>query len=259
MPSKKSSKRFAIPADRIRQLIPNLGGCLATDQIVVESKPVGVMYREPPDNEVDSGWRFLSGEETEAELDDASASGIYEVNTIANHDQEIIRFLSYPEGTRVERHEGKLMVVEGPDDPPDIVLLPAVDAGPFRVGRNFQLTLASSMLRRVEAEDLILWKPGLTAYFALYGADAEQPPEERIDSYLRDASPERFDERRAARTGLLTASYRLDESSDEGTQSGLYAAATTTTGYLQCVFYFDDEATGEEAEQLWQSLTPFTA
>jgi hypothetical protein len=250
----KSSKRFAIPADRIRQLIPSLGGCLATDQIVVESKPVGVMYREPPDNDVDSGWRFLSGEESEAELDDPSASGIYEVNTIANHDREIIRFLSYPEGTRVERHDGKLVVVEGPDDPPDVVLLPAVDAGPFRVGRDFQLTLATLFLRRVQGEDLILWKPGLTAYFALYGADDKQPPEERLNSYLRDASPDRFDERRDARAGLFTASYRLDETSDEGTQSGLYAAATTTTAYLQCAFYFDDDATGEEAEQIWRSL-----
>ena len=256
MGRKKSSKRFAIPADRIRQLVPSLGGCFATDHIVVESRPVGVMYREPPDHEADSGWRFLSGEESDAEFDDPGQTAIYEVNTIANYDPDIIRFLSYPEGTRVERRDGKLVVVDGPKEPPDMVLLPAAEAGPFRIGRDFQLQLATPLLRRVEGGDLILWKPGLTAYFALYGADAKQQPDERLIRYLRDASSERFDERRDARAGLLTASYRLDEPSDEGTQSALYAAAATSTAYLECVFYFDDDATGQEAQAMWQSLAP---
>ena len=48
-------KTFKISRDQIRRLIPNMGGCYASDRITVDGAPVGYMYREPPDHDADSG------------------------------------------------------------------------------------------------------------------------------------------------------------------------------------------------------------
>jgi hypothetical protein len=63
------------------------------------------MYRDLPDNDVDSGWRFFSGEETQQYVDDPANSGIYNVNTIANYDPAIIPHLEAPVFSAFERSQ----------------------------------------------------------------------------------------------------------------------------------------------------------
>jgi hypothetical protein len=98
----KSQKKFALRAD----LAPNRGGCIATDMITVEGHKVGYMYREEPDNDIDSGWRFMSGRESPAYMDDAANLAVYDVNTVANYDPDIIPFLDSPVGSTFERADG---------------------------------------------------------------------------------------------------------------------------------------------------------
>ena len=102
----RSEKRFKIPAAQIKRLIPPLGGCLATDHIVVEGRKVGYMYREKGTYEGDSGWRFFSGKESEAYTDDSKHTGIYDVNTIANYDSAIIPYLEADVGSAFGRVDG---------------------------------------------------------------------------------------------------------------------------------------------------------
>ena len=64
------------------------------------------MYREAPDRDVDSGWRFTSGFEDDAYMDNPDNHGIYDVNTIANYDPDIIPFLDAPTGSAFEREGG---------------------------------------------------------------------------------------------------------------------------------------------------------
>jgi hypothetical protein len=97
-------KHFALAASDIKQLAPGRGSCFATDRITVDRRPVGFMYREPPDNDIDSGWRFFSGEETQEYADDPANSAIYDVNTIANYDPDIIEHLDAPAFSAFERH-----------------------------------------------------------------------------------------------------------------------------------------------------------
>lgn len=68
-------KRFAKMAGDIRPLACGLGGCLATDMITVDGMPVRFMYRERPDNDLDSGWRFFAGGETDEYIDNPANSG----------------------------------------------------------------------------------------------------------------------------------------------------------------------------------------
>ncbi len=97
------AKHFKLSADEIKPLATGYGGCIATDMITVEGYPVRYMYREEPDNDVDSGWRFVSGFESEEYMDDPDNHGIYDVNTIANYDPGIIPFLDAAEGSAFER------------------------------------------------------------------------------------------------------------------------------------------------------------
>lgn len=100
-------KTFKLKAEEIQPLAQGHGGCIASDMITVRGKPVGFMYREiAPDNEMDSGWRFMSGLEDQDYMDDADNHGVYDVNTIANYDPTIIPFLDAPPGSVFERIPG---------------------------------------------------------------------------------------------------------------------------------------------------------
>jgi hypothetical protein len=114
-------KKFGILASEIKQLAPGRGGCFATDMITVHGQRVGFMYRMAPDpkstfSDVDSGWSFLSGTESQHYLDEPRNFGFYDVNTIANYDPEIIPHLDAPLGSAFARESdsGRFMPVAPP-------------------------------------------------------------------------------------------------------------------------------------------------
>lgn len=96
-------KKFHIAGDAIKPIATGFGACFATDRITVDGEQVGYMYREEPDHPSDSGWRFTAGTESDAYMDDAGNHGVYDVNTIANYDPEIIAYLDAPVGSHFVR------------------------------------------------------------------------------------------------------------------------------------------------------------
>jgi len=106
-------KPFAIPAADIRPLLRDWEGpraCLATDQVTVLDLGVGYCYREEPEDTQfpDSGWRFFSGQESQEYIDDLDHTAIYDLNTIANYDPEIMTILDAPYGSAFGRgRDGK--------------------------------------------------------------------------------------------------------------------------------------------------------
>jgi hypothetical protein len=100
------TKKFKIDGQNIKQLIKPIGGCMATDKITVDGELVDFMYRDSPDFENDSGWRFLSGTESQDYADNADNWSIYDLNTIANYHSAIISHLDLPTGTELERIKG---------------------------------------------------------------------------------------------------------------------------------------------------------
>jgi hypothetical protein len=99
------TKAFKLAKEQIKPLAQGHGSCFATDMITVEGDPVRFMYREEPDNEIDSGWRFMSGFESDEYLDNPDNLAVYDVNTIANYDPSIIPLLSSPIGSAFEKVE----------------------------------------------------------------------------------------------------------------------------------------------------------
>ena|SRR5208283_4917820 len=114
-----TAKKFRLRAEEIKPLVQGCGGCFATDMITVQGRKVGFMYREEPDFKGDSGWRFLAGVESHEYLDNHANLAIYDVNTIANYDPEIMPLLAAPTGSAFERHakSGRFVETRVPDDP----------------------------------------------------------------------------------------------------------------------------------------------
>jgi hypothetical protein len=107
-------KKLKIPADQIQRLIPMMGGCYASNRIVVDGHKVVHMYRELPDRAYLSGWTFMAGDESEEYLNNADNWGIYEVNVICNYDPAIIPYLNEVYGTALARVEGTDEFEEAP-------------------------------------------------------------------------------------------------------------------------------------------------
>jgi len=103
--STSPEKDFHLKTHDIVDRATGRGACFATDMITVDGRQVAFMYREEPDESIDSGWRFMAGYESQEYMDDPANSGIYDVNTIANYDPDIIPFLDAPIGAAFERDE----------------------------------------------------------------------------------------------------------------------------------------------------------
>ena len=99
-------KEYALKAEDIKELAPDYGAAFVTDRITVDGLPVRFMYREAPDYNSDSGWRFMSGTEDDAYMENAANHSLMDVNTIANFDPSIVPFLDAPVGSVFEKVPG---------------------------------------------------------------------------------------------------------------------------------------------------------
>ena len=76
---------------------------MITRYILDEVHPVGFMYREEPEEELDSGWRFLSGFEDDAYMDLEDNSVIVDVDLVLVLDPLVKKYLHLPFGSELER------------------------------------------------------------------------------------------------------------------------------------------------------------
>ena len=80
-----------------------MGYALAPKQLVRNRLKVRFMYREKPDTQQDSGWRFFSGFETDEYVNNPDNIGLYDIKTITEIDPDIVPFLNSPVGSAFER------------------------------------------------------------------------------------------------------------------------------------------------------------
>jgi hypothetical protein len=98
-----TKKQYCFTEERLKPLALNRGKCYASDMITVERFKVGFLYRQEPDFEDDSGWRFLTGFESDQYIGQKENFGLFDVNMIANCDPEIIEYLDEPVGSTFGR------------------------------------------------------------------------------------------------------------------------------------------------------------
>ena len=76
---------------------------LVSAAVFEEGKSTTWMYREPVTRDEDSGWRLFTGDETEAELADASRVRICNVAWLIDFDPSLLPAIRGPVGSAFER------------------------------------------------------------------------------------------------------------------------------------------------------------
>jgi hypothetical protein len=245
-------------------LAEGFGECIATDMVTVEGLPAGFIYREEPDHEQDSGWRFTAGLESPEFMDDPDNHSVFDVNTIANHDPDIIPLLDAPPGSAFQRQEpsGEFVQVEGEPwepgtkpqkkwPPPGVPLV----EGTHALNAAWSIHLPGEFARRVEDDSLVLWRPGLTIWLAIWNNDRGESQAERLAAIKKSAAKARHSEQERVTTHESRYSYRLRDENEAGPIESLNAFIITNDEHLQIAVYFDDPATEAAAVQLVESIT----
>ena len=204
------AKQFRLDASEIRNVLPvQLAGCFATDAIMVDGMKVGYMYREPPDHDADSGWRFMSGSESQEYMDDADNLGLYAVNTVANYDPEIVPYVYSAVGSAFERDSrtGKLA-------PVGRSRASGFAQGSFHLPGQWEISLPVGFCVRAEDDALVIWRDGLTLRASVFrkwfmGAG------KLLKGLRNEMSPEAQNENIARESGLIRHSYEVMETDPE--------------------------------------------
>jgi hypothetical protein len=260
-------KKVPRSVDQVKSLAEGRGACIASDMITVEGRKVGYMYRQETDTDGDSGWRFLSGRESRAYMDDAGNFAFYDVNMIANYDPDIVPFLDAPAGSAFERQgrAGRFAQVEGePWEPGTKPAAPAkkwpppgfpLVEGDHVLTETWVIRLPEPFARRLEEGSLVLWRPGLTVWLTAWNNDNGESQAERLARIKKAASKKRFAEHELKADNVSRYSYRLRDENEDGEVESLYAFVINDDGHLQMSIYFDDPADEARARQLADSVT----
>jgi len=88
--------------------------CYVTNRVLYERQRVGYLYREPPDRDNDSGWRFTGGDETQEYMDDASNFSYVSLGAVLNVDDSFVDLLGAPEEAHFARdpHTDRFVAVD---------------------------------------------------------------------------------------------------------------------------------------------------
>lgn len=79
--------------------------CFVTHNILYEGRPVGYLYREEPDYDDDSGWRFTAGDETDEYMEDSDNSSYVSLGAVLREDDSCVALLDREVGVAFERDD----------------------------------------------------------------------------------------------------------------------------------------------------------
>lgn len=249
-----ANKKFRLSAEDIVPGIAPEDGCLATDRIVVDGRPVGYMYRDG------WGWVFTARDETPEYLAVPDRLNMATLNVVANYDRSIVPYLQAPPGTAFVRHgDGFVEDPEGaprePDEPTPPALNPQfpIVSGDHELTANWVLTVPEPMNFRIDQDAgssrAVFWRPGLTAMLTPWGNPRNDAPAERLRQVKSHVSPHGFDHTEWMENGVHYLTYRLAEGSGDGRLPALYGFVVSSAGHLQLAVYFDsgDDLTSAQA------------
>jgi hypothetical protein len=201
------AKKFYLQGSEIKGgLLPiRIGGCIATDMITVHGKKVGRMWRDKPHRPESSGWSFCAGTEDQAYFDNVKNLDVYDVNTIANYDPEIIPFLYSAIGSEFERDAtGKFVPYGASRQSGYAEGRCALDAG-------WSIELPLPCCSRVERGSLVLWRTGLTLWISVQLDPKQANADTLLNNAIKEMSPEAQDVELANDGELSRLSYVVRE------------------------------------------------
>jgi hypothetical protein len=129
--------------------------------------------------------------------------------------------------------------------------------GNYRLTREWTVDLPGKFNRRIEDDNMVIWRPRLTFWIAVWGSEAGRTPEETLAWVLEDASPHRTDQKIDRDGGLLRLTYRLraqDPERDPPRYTAIYGYVFSACGHVQIAGYCDNAEAEVTAEEVIRSL-----
>ena len=77
--------------------------CFVTNNVLYEGQAVGFLYKEDPDYDDDSGWRFSTGTESEEYMDDSNNISYVSLGAVLREDDGFVNLLDREEGVVFEK------------------------------------------------------------------------------------------------------------------------------------------------------------
>ena len=117
--------------------------------------------------------------------------------------------------------------------------------GNYQMTDEWSVTLPVPFNRRFEESSLVIWRPRLTFWIAVWGNDDNKTPEERIDWILEDANDDRSNERVERSGGIARLTYELPEEDPEHNPAwytSISGYVISDQGHVQISAYCDDGA-----------------
>lgn len=127
-------------------------------------------------------------------------------------------------------------------------------SGECQLSENWALTLPMEFNRRLEDQDLVLWRPGITIWMSLWNNDHNESIAERLAWIRDDISEEAFEVVLDGESDPGRLRYRLNEPREDGIVYALYGFVVKDMGHLQIAIYVDDEGDIETAKNILDSV-----
>jgi hypothetical protein len=188
-------------------------------------------------------------------MDDRDNVGIFDVNTIANYDPDIVPFLDARVGCAFARHaqSGEFEPVAPEPGFVDAVGEPEGSRYRIKLTPRWTMALEAGFRRRNVNDDIVLLAPGRTIWASVL------PHEQTKAAMMRDLKEMAPGEREAGfedpREDILRAAY-LTRCTKEGQRSWCLTSFHAAPGeYAVIAFYFDDRGMLEWALDCWKSVT----
>jgi hypothetical protein len=134
-----------------------------------------------------------------------------------------------------------------------------VISGVYQMTSDWSVDLPGEFNRRIEEGSLVIWRPGITLWIAVWDNPQDTTPQELLAELRDDIGPGAYDIVSESSRGIERLRYRLEETSGDKRVAAFYSFAVGESGHVQMSVYFDDERTVAVADQLWRSLRETTA
>ena len=127
--------------------------------------------------------------------------------------------------------------------------------GRYQMTKEWSVTLPEKFNRRIEDGDLVIWRPGVTLWIAVWGNDKNENADIRLKATRDDISPKAFDIQTSKTGHILRLTYRLKEGKDQGAVPAYYCFSFGDTGHVQMAIYLDNEQAVKSAQTICGSLS----
>jgi hypothetical protein len=91
-----------------------LGYMTVSNRVMKDGEPVRYLYREKPDDTIDSGWRIFSGDETQEYADDAKNFAMYNASEVLDREPSLKNIIgaAYPVTFQRDDETGEFVEIE---------------------------------------------------------------------------------------------------------------------------------------------------